>query len=62
MNDNRDELAEFGREVQAGRTPEIEPGGTLAPRGRDGGHGRPEDPGEQSRRRRPPQGRSHGCL
>ena len=59
------ELSRFGKALDEGENPEIERGGTLAPpdgRGHHGrGHGRPENPGEEHRRK-PPHGRSHALL
>jgi hypothetical protein len=61
MDTNRDEVAEFGRAADAGRNQDIEPGGTLAER--HGDHRRhPDDAEEQTRRRKPPQGRSHAAV
>lgn len=66
----RDEIATFGRELDQGRNPAIERGGTLGPIPGGNGHGRPEHPGHgrppenpgHGHGRQPPQGRSHATL
>ena len=52
----RDEVAAFGRELDEGRNPAIQRGGTLSPMAGGNGRGRPDHPGHGRPPEHPGQG------